>query len=252
MQPAPQQPAVDQPGKIDFNPRAALERIDSWLDTTVSLFPNIIVAVVVMALAFGVAVLAQRLVNKRARGRGRDNLGEVLGGFVKWAILLLGCMLATTIVVPSLSPGDLFAGLGVGSVAIGFAFKDILQNWLAGLLILLRQPFEVGDQIEVRGYEGRVERIETRATLLRTYDGQRVVIPNAEIYNTSVLVKTAHAHRRSQYDIGIGYGDDLDEACKIIGETLSTIEDVVSDPAPEAFAFPRCRTRRKEPHPGDR
>ena len=91
-------------------------------------------------------------------------------------------MLAVTIVAPSLTPGDLIAGLGVSFVAIGFAFKDILQNMLAGIPILLRQPFEVGDQIVSGGHEGTVERIETRATLIKTYDGRGVVIPNADIY----------------------------------------------------------------------
>jgi small-conductance mechanosensitive channel len=73
---------------------------------------------------------------------------------VKWAVILAGLLLAATIVVPTLKVGDLVAGLGISSIAIGFAFKDILQNWLAGLLILLRQPFDIGDQIEVSGHEG--------------------------------------------------------------------------------------------------
>ena len=128
--------------------------------------------------------------------------------------------------LPTLSPGDLIAGLGVSSVAIGFAFKDILQNWLAGLLILLRQPFEINDQIEVNGREGTVERIETRATIIKTYDGQRLVIPNSDIYTDAVLVKTAYDKRRSQYDVGIGYGDNIGEACDVIRKALSEVEGV--------------------------
>lgn len=143
----------------------------------------------------------------------------MLGGFAKAGLLILGFLLAATIIIPSLKPGDLIAGLGVSSVAIGFAaewsgyFKDILQNWLAGLLILLRQPFEIHDQIEVDGHEGTVERIETRATIIKTYDGQRIVIPNSQIYTNAVLVKTAHEKRRSQYDVGMGYGDGIGDAC---------------------------------------
>lgn len=104
----------------------------------------------------------------------------------------------------------LFVGLGVSSVAIGFAFKDILQNGLAGLLILLRQPVEVGDQIVINSFEGTVERIETRATIIRTYDGQRVVVPNGDSYTKAVQVKTANDKRRSQYDMGLGYGDGIE------------------------------------------
>ena len=136
----------------------------------------------------------------------------MLGSFVKWLILLVGGLLALTIVIPSLNPGDLIAGLGIGSVAIGFAFKDILQNWLAGLLILIQRPFGVGDQIVVNGYEGTVEWIETRATIIAMYDGRRAIIPNADVYSNAVTVNTARPTRRSQYDVGIGYGDDIEAA----------------------------------------
>jgi len=119
---------VDQQIDVDFG--AALERIDNWLDGGMRLLPNIIVAVVVLASFYGLAVLARRLIVRSSARPDRDNL---------WPML------------------------SVSSVAIGFAFKDILQNWLAGLLILLRQPFEIDDQIEFSGYEGTVERIEARS-----------------------------------------------------------------------------------------
>lgn len=144
-------------------------------------------------------------------------------------------MLAITIIAPSVTPGDLFAGLGISSVAIGFAFKDILQNMLAGILILLRQPFQTGDQIVSGGYEGTVEKIETRATLITTYDGRRVVIPNSIIYTESVVVNTAFATRRSEYDIGIGCNDNWEIARGIMEKTCASVEGVSSDHAPETI-----------------
>jgi len=231
-------PAInDVPQQIDLNIGMALQRVDSWLDGGVRLLPNIAVALVVMLLSYGLALLARRMVMSTASRRQRDNLGDVLGGFVKWVVLLLGFLLAATIVIPTLNPGDLIAGLGVSSIAIGFAFKDILQNWLAGLLILLRQPFQVKDQIEVNGYEGTVERIETRATIIRTYDGQVAVIPNSDIYTNAVLVKTAHEKRRSQYDIGIGYGDSIEDACHVIRKAIASVDEIETDPAPEALPW---------------
>jgi len=227
----------DVPQHVDLNMGMALQRIDSWLDGAVRLLPNIAVAIVVMILFYGLALLARRMVIGTATRRQRQNLGDVLGGFIKWVVLLLGFLLAATIVIPTLHPGDLIAGLGVSSIAIGFAFKDILQNWLAGLLILLRQPFQIKDQIEVNGYEGTVERIETRATIIRTYDGQVAVIPNSDIYTNAVLVKTAHEKRRSQYDIGIGYGDNIDEACEIIRTAIASVDEIETDPAPEALPW---------------
>ena len=229
--------AADVTGQVDLNPAMAFERVDAWLDGAVKLLPNIIVSIIVFAIFWFIASLIKKAVLKTSSSRGRSNLGEVLGGFAKAAIILSGFLISATIVVPTLSPGDLIAGLGVSSVAIGFAFKDILQNWLAGLLILLRQPFEVGDQIEVTGYEGTVDRIENRATIIKTYNGQKAVIPNSDIYTNAVLVKTGFTNRRSQYDIGIGYGDDIEEAQEIIKSVLAEIDGVISDPAPEAFPW---------------
>ncbi len=227
----------DEPNQLDLDPSLALERIDSWIDGMVEIAPNVLVAIVVFFVFLGIGALIKRFVRSRAAGRGRDNLGEMLGGMARWVVIIFGTLIAATIVVPSLKPGDLISGLGISSVAIGFAFKDILQNWLAGMLILIRQPFEVGDQIEVAGYEGTVQRIETRATMVRTYDGQRAVIPNSEIYTSALLVKTGNQNRRSQYDIGIGYGDGIDEACGIILDVLKSIPGIESDPEPQAFPW---------------
>ena len=227
----------DVPQQIDLDPGMALERLDNWLDGAVRLLPNMVVALIILAVFVGLGLLARRLIRNHLDKRQRGNLGEVLGGFVKWVVFVVGFLLAATIVIPTLKPGDLIAGLGISSVAIGFAFKDILQNWLAGLLILLRQPFEVHDQIEVNGHEGTVERIETRATLIRTYDGQRIVVPNSDIYTNAVLVKTAYDKRRSQYDIGIGYGDNIDQACDVIRETLAGVPGIEPEPPPEALPW---------------
>lgn len=237
MQTANSDATVDTPNEIDLNPSLALERVDDWVDGFFKLLPNIIVALIVFALFIIAAKIVRALVLRAFKARNRSNLGEVLAGSVKWGMLVFGLLISTTIVVPSLNPADLIAGLGISSVAIGFAFKDILQNWLAGLLILLRQPFEIGDQIEAGGFVGTVKHIETRATIIRTYDGQKAVIPNSEIYTSALLVKTGEDQRRSQYDIGIGYADDIDEACKIIIDAIASVEGVERDPAPEAFAW---------------
>lgn len=221
--------------KIDANAGLIFDKLDAWLDGLFRLLPNIMMAIVVALVFWFIGLGIGRLVNRMADKRGRDSLGEVAGSLVRWAIVVIGLMLAITIIAPSITPGDLFAGLGVSSVAIGFAFKDILQNMLAGILILLRQPFEVGDQIVSGGHEGTVEKIETRATMIKTYDGRRVVIPNSDIYTDSVVVNTAFETRRSEYDIGIGCNDDWDKARKIIEKTCAGVEGVEQDPAPETI-----------------
>jgi small-conductance mechanosensitive channel len=134
-------------------------------------------------------------------------------------------------------PTSLVSALGVGGIAIGFAFKDIFQNFLAGILLLLTEPFRIGDQIKYQDFEGTVEDIQTRATAIKTYDGRRVIIPNAELFTNAVTVNTAYGKRRLQYDVGIGYGDDIARARELILEAMREVKGVLNDPTPEALVM---------------
>ena len=223
--------------EIDLDPGLLLAQIDSWLDGAMRAFPAMIVALILIGASWLIGSGIKSLLRGRYSKQDRRDLGRMLGGIAKWSVMAMGTMIALTIVMPSLSIGGLFAGLGVSSVAIGFAFKDILQNWLAGLLILLRQPFEVGDQVVIQDYEGTVERIETRSTIVRTYDGMNAVIPNSEIYTNALLVKTANKARRSEYDIGIGYGDDMDKAVSKLQSMLESVDGIEADPAPQVLPW---------------
>lgn len=225
------------PLEVETDPGAVLAKVEGWIEGFFALLPNLGVALIVVLIFVALGWMAKRLFRRWARHRGRPNLGEVLGGLLRWAIIVLGILLALTIILPTLQPGDLLAGLGIGSVAIGFAFKDILQNWLAGLLILIRQPFQIGDEIVVTDYEGTVERIDTRATDIRTYDGRRVRIPNSDVYTNAVTVNTAFEKRRSEYDIGIGYGDDIPTASAVLLEAVRHAEGVESEPAPDIIPW---------------
>lgn len=227
---------MDQ-GDIQADLGGLWAKIQGWLDGFVALLPNLAVAAVVMLVTWGVARSLEYATRRAIRYRGRPALAVVGAAIVRWAVLIVGFLLAATIVLPSLRPGDLLSGLGIGSVAIGFAFKDILQNLLSGVLILVRQPFRIGDQIEVAGYEGTVEDIETRATFIKTYDGRRVIIPNATIYTGNVVVNTAFKVRRSEYDVGIGCSDDWDKAIDIMVAAANACDGVLREPRTEAFPF---------------
>lgn len=209
------------------------QKLDTWVSDAISLIPNMIVAIIIFSIFYLIAGVVKKIVVRKAEVLNRPGLGNLLGGLFKAVVLVAGFLIAATVVLPSLNPGSLISGLGIGSVAIGFAFKDILQNWLAGLLILLRQPFEVGDVIAVKGLEGVVEAVETRATVLKTFDAQRIIIPNSEIYTTALVVRTAYPVRRSQYEIGIGYGDDIVKATNLILTVLTSIKGVEQAPAPD-------------------
>ena len=205
--------------------------------TTILLVPNIVIGLIVLAAFYFGSWGVERAISRVFRARGQIDLGDLLGGFTRWGTIGLGLLVAATIIFPSVKPGDALATLGLGSVAIGFAFKDILQNWFAGLLILIRQPFRRGDQIVVDGYEGTVEHIQARATSIKTYDGRRVVIPNSDVYTKIVTVNTAFAIVRGSYDVGIGYGDDIEAARSAILDALDGLEGIQRQPAPEVIPW---------------
>ncbi|WP_312746458.1 mechanosensitive ion channel family protein [Candidatus Nitrospira neomarina] len=140
------------------------------------------------------------------------------------------------IIFPSLTPGKILTGLGLGSIAIGFAFKDIFEIFLAGILILLREPFQLGDVIECEELEGFVEEITIRDTHIRQTDGQRVVLPNSMLFKNPVTVRTDRDLRRVTIICGIAYGEDVDRARQVIQEALDGLESVNRDKAVQIFA----------------
>ena len=211
-------------------------KFHSMANSFFAMLPDLLLALVVFAIFFFIARTLKRLVRKLTRShRQARNLGMVLGRLAQGGVILVGLFIALSIVIPSLKASDLVQLLGISGVAIGFAFRDILQNFLAGILILLTEPFQIDDQIVFKDFEGTVEEIQTRATMIKTYDGRRIVIPNAELFSNSVTVNTAFMHRRLQYDIGIGYGDDIATAKQLILEAIHEIEGVLKTPAADAI-----------------
>jgi len=221
--------------QIDPNISNVWDTINNLVNGFLELLPKLVIAAVVLVIFWLLAKGARLLLRRLTRGHASANIGAVMGRLAYGGMLLLGLLVALTIAAPSVKPADLLSVLGVGGVAIGFAFRDILQNFLAGLLILIRQPFQIGDQIIFNDYEGTVEQIETRATIIKTYDGRKVVIPNGEIYTNSVMVNTAYETRRSQYDVGIGYGDDIREAAEFVLQAMRQVEGVLDEPAPDVL-----------------
>lgn len=215
---------------------AAVERVQNISRDLMAALPNVAIGLIVVLIFWFAARIVRTLIQRiwAARGHERD-LALLFGRLASAALIVLGVLVALTIIFPSVTPASLFSLLGVGGVAIGFAFRDILQNLLAGILILLTRPFRIGDQIIVSGSEGTVEDIQVRATLIRTYDNRQVVIPNADLFTHTVTVNTAYDKRRLQYDVGIGYGDDIEEAKQIILETLKEVTSIRQEPQPEVL-----------------
>ncbi|KQQ45031.1 hypothetical protein ASF58_20120 [Methylobacterium sp. Leaf125] len=214
----------------------ALGRLEGLGRSAAALLPGLAVALVLFGLgllvARGVRAAVRRAATLREASPGSAAvLGRIAGGMT----ILVSFLVAASVAFPSVSAADLFNLLGIGGVAIGFAFRDVLQNLLAGILILLTRPFVIGDQIRAGSYEGTVEDVWVRATVLRTYDNQRVLIPNATLFVDKITVITAHDKRRLAFPLTIGNGDDMKEARLVIVEALRGTEGVLADPAPEAL-----------------
>ncbi|WP_342347861.1 mechanosensitive ion channel family protein, partial [uncultured Nitrospira sp.] len=151
-------------------------------------------------------------------------------------IWIVGILIAAIIIFPSLTPGKILTGLGLGSIAIGFAFKDIFENFLAGILILLREPFQLGDFIECQELEGYVEEITIRDTHIRQTDGQRVVIPNSLLFKNPVTVRTDRDLRRVTIMCGIAYGEDVNTGREVIRHALEGLSTVNQEKDIQIFA----------------
>ncbi len=196
--------------------------------------PSLIVAIVVFLAFYGLSHLSARLI-QRAVSKRRENVALVFARLTAGATVLFGLLVAISIVAPSFQVSDLIKILGIGGVAIGFAFQNILQNFLAGLLLLWSEPFRVGDEIKVDAFEGRVQEIQARATIIKTYDEREVVIPNADLFTHSVTVNTAMGTRRWQYDIDVKKNGSLKELKNMLVNVVRGVPGVLGDPEPEAL-----------------
>lgn len=171
---------------------------DRILAKAIDLLPNLILACAIFVVFVIVARLCKSLIERLGeRKKMRQNAALLLGKLAQLVVVILGFLIAVSVVAPSFTASDLIKTLGIGGVAIGFAFQNILQNFLAGILLLLHEPFRIGDQISVTGLEGIVDTIQTRATIIHTPDGHRVVIPNATLFTSPVTVFAAEQVERA-------------------------------------------------------
>ena len=207
------------------------------LQQMISRIPYLIVASLVFVIFWVLSIFFKKAVTRILGSRKHhQNLVTVFRRVGSALILFLGFMVAMIIAVPSFTPGKLIGALGIGSVAIGFAFKDIFQNLLSGILLLLSEPFRIGDQIISGNFEGTVEDIQIRATTIRTYDGRKVVIPNSQLYISTMTVNTAYSQRRLEFDVGIGYENNIIDAQQVILSVLKAAPTVSKLAEPSVIA----------------
>ena len=199
--------------------------------------PNIGIALVVLLVTWIVARFGVRIADGLVGKTDiRPSLKNLIDTIVKLAIWIIGIFIAAIVVMPGLTPASLFAGLGIGAVAIGFAFQDIFENFMAGVLIMLREKMRIGDVIECEGITGKVEHITLRETHVRRLSGELTIVPNSMIFKNPVEILTDENQRRFDIVVGVSYDTNLDHAADVIRRSVEGVDAVDTDKPIDIFA----------------
>ena len=213
------------------------EKFDNMLIGFVKILPLLGVAFFVIIFTWILSLILTNLLSRSlSNSRIRKSLNELFVTLFKVIIWTSGILIAVTIIFPSLTAGKLLTALGLGSVAVGLAFKDIFENFFAGILIMLRKPMRIGDYIECEGIQGKVEIISIRETYLRQTDDQLVLVPNSFLFKNPLLILTDQELRRFDIVVGIAYDEDVSAAQSVIENAVSSL-NIVNDEKPvEVYA----------------
>ena len=190
----------------------------------------LIVTVATWLIAKGVRFSAFKWAQQTEGDRSTEVLIGRLGYGGVWvagAVIALG--------VWGIDFATMLGALGLTSVAIGFSLKDVLSNYISGVILLSARPFHIGDQVVINGYEGTITQVQLRSTTLRTYDGRMVYIPNQEVFQASITNNTASDYLRSAVIVGIDYEANIAEARDVIVDAVSSLDIVQLDPPPEVL-----------------
>lgn len=205
---------------------------DILLNKITQFLPKIISGVIIFIIALYVSKWLSKLVERTLTHQQKDKeITILLGQITRWGILIMGSVLALEQISDKIT--GLLAGLGVAGFAVGFALQDVAKNFTAGLLILLQQPFNIGDAIEVAGYSGSVTAITLRSTEILTWDGRNVLIPNADVFTSPIVNSSQTSHRRITLTLGVGYSSDLEQVARVALEALKKdVPGILAEPAP--------------------
>ena len=208
----------------------------NFLEHTPYLLAGILALILTWVIANVFSRFVSRLFNFR---RLRRSLRDLIIRLITIGIWVCGLLLAAMLWFPGITPATALGGLGIASIAVGFAFQDIFQNFFAGILLLWRFPFENGDFIECQGITGRVEKVNIRMTEIRLTTGELVLIPNSTLFKNPVNVLTNKPYRRVTITAGVAYGENLSEAVEVIERAVKNCHTVaLSEPVeifPQAF-----------------
>ena len=217
-------------------PNVVYSSVDNLIKSFVAQLPLVAAGVVVLFFFWLLArIVKGAFLAASTRAKLDYRLRILISRLIGVAVFVLGIFTALTIIIPTFRFGDLIAGLGFTSFIVGFATKDILNNLLSGVLILWKEPFKIGDYVFVKDRQGKVEHIGVRTTTLRMDDGERILMPNGDMYSNPLTIRGAGAERRMTLKISIGYAADIGQAKANILRVARETEGVVGEPEPSVY-----------------
>ncbi|MEM0993148.1 MAG: mechanosensitive ion channel family protein [Bacteroidota bacterium] len=206
------------------------ENLQTYYDEIVALLPKILLAAITFYIIWFIAGRLRNLVNKKLSSRMDDPLlARFLGRMVKTIGVVIAIMISLKIIGLQDIAAGLFAGVSFSAVVIGFAFKDIGENFLAGIILAFNRPFRVGDTVELDDEQGIVVTLNMRTTKIKTFDGKDVYIPNANIIKNPVVNYTIDGFLRQEFVVGLDYGSDVNKAINIISQAVNSVEGILQE-----------------------
>lgn len=212
------------------------EKLTVWSEALIKLLPNIVVAAIVMVLGLYLAKfirkIASKLIHKISKNLTLNNLFSSIIYFI-----FLGIVIFTVLSILQLDKAvtSILAGAGILGLALAFAFQDIAANFMSGIFISFRKPLKVGDIVQIRDYMGKVKEVNLRDTIVETFQGKTVIIPNKEVFQNPIENYTFLQKRRFDLSVGVSYGDDLEKVRQITLEAVSDIEELSKEDAVNVY-----------------
>ncbi|MDK1117645.1 MAG: mechanosensitive ion channel [Anaerolineae bacterium] len=192
--------------------------------------PNVLTAILIFAAGLYMARLISNLIKNVLKSRDADpEVTQLLAQLARWSIISIGMI---TALQRFFDVTAFLAGLGILGFTIGFALQDIMQNFVSGIILLIQQPFDVGDSIEVKGYGGKILAINLRTSEMRTWDGRIIIIPNSDILSNPITNYTRAKHRRVELPVGVSYGSDPAIVRTVVLDAIGNVPGFVSEPEP--------------------
>jgi small conductance mechanosensitive channel len=199
-------------------------KLESWMENIITMLPNAFVAVLIMILFFFLAKLI-RQISKKILGRisGKGTIDNLFANIIYLFVVGIGLVISLNVLHLEQTVTSLLAGAGIIGLALSFAFQDISANLISGVILAFRKPIMVGDIIQFEGYTGVIEEINMRATLIKTFQGLHVIIPNRHVLQNPITNFTKTSERRIDLEVGISYAEDLEFVKEI---TLNAVRDL--------------------------